>query len=173
MNQGKSLGVAIGPRLPEDLKPLVNIAGQVRELDGYPSYLPDDDFHRFLTRPEPVGAWVAVVEGRVVGHVALNSESHAGVMAVIREAGIDDEVGVVARLLVDPAVRRLGMGGRLLEQATAEAVAQGQVPVLDVVVSAGPAIRLYRASGWQELGRCEFAMPGLAPIEEIVFARLL
>ena len=163
--------VRVRPRLTQDLEGLVKVATRVQELDGYPAYLPDNDLHRFLARPVALAAWVAEAAGRVVGHVALNSESHPGAMAVVRDAGIAGEVGVVARLLVDPVARRRGLGARLLEQARAEAIGRGRVPVLDVVASAAPAISLYRASGWQEVGRCEFAItPGQAPVEEIVFA---
>lgn len=162
--------VEVRPRLTTDLGELVEVAARVRELDGYPAYLPGDDLRRFVTCPGSLGAWVAEAEGRVVGHVALNPGSHTEAMEVVRDAGIIGELGVVARLLVEPSVRGCGLGTRLLGQAQAEAIGQDRTPVLDVVASAVAAISLYRASGWYELGRCEFVMPDQAPIEEIVFA---
>ena len=162
--------VLVRPRLDQDLAELVKVAARVQEVDGYPAYLPDNDFHRFLTRPTALAAWVAEADGRAVGHVALNAESHPGAMTVIRKAGVASEVGIVARLFVDPAVRCMGLGTRLLEQARGEAVRQGRLPVLDVVASAIIAIGMYRSRGWQELGRCEFAALGQMPIEEIIFA---
>ena len=149
---------------------LVEVAKRVHESDGYPAYLPDNDFHRFLTRPTALAAWVVEIDGTVAGHVALNSESHPAAMAIVRDAGIGGEVGVVARLLVDPEVRRRGLGARLLEQARAEAARQDRTPVLDVVASATAAIGLYRANGWQELGRCKFEISEHEPIEEIIFS---
>jgi hypothetical protein len=68
-------------------------------MDGYPAYLPGTDLHRFLTMPASVAAWVAEVDGSVVGHVALNSESHPGAMAVVRDSGIAGEADMVARSL--------------------------------------------------------------------------
>ncbi|MGH9920395.1 MAG: GNAT family N-acetyltransferase, partial [Nitrososphaerales archaeon] len=131
-------------RTTADLDDLVEVAARVRAVDLYPLYLPDDDLHRFLTRPVPLSAWVAEVDHRVVGHVSLNSESNPQVMKVLRQSGITGDVGVVARLLVEPAARRRGLGALLLEQARSEAEAQGRTPVLDVVASATSAIALYR-----------------------------
>jgi len=160
----------VRPRALGDLEELVEVAARVRKIDGYPVYLRDNDFRLFLTRPIPLDAWVAEANGHVVGHVALNSQTHPAAMAVVREAGFSGEVGVVARLLVDPVARRQGLGTRLLERAQAEAVEQGRVPVLDVLASAATAINLYLARGWQQLGRCEFEIPGHGLVEEIIFA---
>jgi GNAT superfamily N-acetyltransferase len=143
---------------------------RVRALDGYPVYLPDGDFHRFLTRPAPLASWVVEVDGSVVGHVALNSKSHPGAMEVIRTHGITGEVGVMARLLVDPLARNRGFGALLLDQARAEAFAMGRTPVLDVMSTARNAVSLYQATGWLEIGRCRFTPSDLSPVEEIVFA---
>jgi GNAT superfamily N-acetyltransferase len=165
----KDRNVSVRPRLGQDLEALVEVAARVREVDGYPAYLSDNDFHGFLTRPAALAPWVAEVDGEVVGHVALSPESHPEAMAIVRKAGITGEIGVVGRLLVDPAVRRQGLGAHLLEKARDAAVRQSRVPVLDVVVSAAPAISLYRESGWEELGRCKFEVPGDAPIEEVIF----
>jgi GNAT superfamily N-acetyltransferase len=162
--------VSIRARAASDMHALVEVAARVHVLDGYPAFLPDGDFHRFLTTPRPLAAWVAVVDGEVVGHVSLHAESHPQAMEVVRGAGIAGEVGVIARLLVHPAVRHRGLGARLLEHARTEAVARGLVPVLDVVASAQPAVRLYRARGWEEIGRCTLARPDGPPIEELVFS---
>jgi ribosomal protein S18 acetylase RimI-like enzyme len=166
---GDESKVRIRPRAPEDLDALVRVATRVREVDGYPVYLPDNDFQAFLTSPPSLAAWVAEVDGRVVGHVALNTESHAAAMARVREAGIAGRLGVVARLLVDPSVRRQGIGLRLLDQATVAARRLGGIPVLDVVATSTSAINLYRENGWKEVGRCRFEIPGEDPVEEIVF----
>lgn len=161
--------MAVRARVAEDLDALVGVARRVRDLDGYPAFLPGGDFYRFLTRPESLAAWVAESDGSVVGHVALNSQSHPAAMAVVRDAGIAGEVGVVARLLVDPLARAQGIGALLLQEARVEAVRRGRIPVLDVVASSTPAIGLYLASGWKELGRCRFEISGHEPIEEIIF----
>jgi hypothetical protein len=59
-------------RTESDLPELIHVARQVRESDGYPVYLPDNDFTRFLTEPESLAAWVSECDSRLTGHVALN-----------------------------------------------------------------------------------------------------
>jgi hypothetical protein len=54
-------------RRVEDLDHLVAIARRVRTSDRYPDHLPDGDFIRFLTRPEPLGAWIATQDHAIVG----------------------------------------------------------------------------------------------------------
>jgi hypothetical protein len=56
-------------------------------------YLPGDDFERFLTRPTPIGAWVAVEDDDLVGHVALNQQTGPEVEAMIRASDIDGASG--------------------------------------------------------------------------------
>ena len=89
-------------------------------------------------------------------------------MDLIRTAGIDRHVGVVARLLVDPGVRRQGIGATLLDQARSHIVSLGLAPVLDVVASSSPAVSLYKNSGWMEIGEITFEVPGQT-ISELVF----
>ena len=141
----------------------------VRSADRYPAYLPDNDFQRFLTEPEPRAAWVAVEDRRLVGHVALNDESTPGATAVVRDAGITEPVGFIARLLVDPSVRGTGIGRDLLAHAHAAALADGLVPVLDVVEHARKAISLYESTGWVRLGSADLALPDGTSITELVY----
>jgi len=148
---------------------LVELAAKVRETDGYPLFLPDGDLFRFLTQPAPLAAWVAEEGERIVGHVATNARSHSSAMRVIREAGITGEVGVIARLLVDPTRQRQGIGIKLLERAATHVTSLGRTPVLDVVASSSPAVSLYRRRGWKELGSAAFSGPNQT-ITELVFA---
>ncbi|HVA07770.1 MAG TPA: GNAT family N-acetyltransferase [Acidimicrobiales bacterium] len=147
---------------------LVDLASRVRAVDGYPVYLPEGGLRRFLTDPDPLAAWVAEDGGRIVGHVAANSQSHHAVMDLVRAAGIDHQVGVIARLLVDPVVRRQGIGAKLLDKARSHIVSLGLAPVLDVVVGSSPAVSLYRSAGWMEIGEVTFEVPG-QKISELVF----
>ena len=70
-------------RHDDDLEELVTIAPSVYAADGYPIFLPDRDFARFLTTLKPVAAWVAVRDERIVGHVALNAQTSRPVMALV------------------------------------------------------------------------------------------
>jgi GNAT superfamily N-acetyltransferase len=158
-------------RCGDDLDELVAIAARVHRADAYPIYLPDGDFIRFLTRPKPLAAWVALLGGDVVGHIALNAEASPPVMRLVRDVVTDGAVAFVARLLVDPSARRRGAGARLLDHARSEAIARGLVPMLDVVdtPSASAAISLYRRQGWQEEGRTTFTVGDGREFEELVF----
>ena len=157
-------------RTPNDLEALAGVAARVQASDGYPHYLPDEDFVRFLTRPEPLCAWVAEIAGTVVGHVAISAgTSSPAVMQLVRDDGVEGEIGFIARLLVDPSVRRRGLGTRLLEQARREAMARGRRPALEVVRTASAAISLYRAAGWREIGRTVLNLPDGRELEELVF----
>jgi GNAT superfamily N-acetyltransferase len=112
----------IGERVDVDLDQLVAVAGRVHEAGRYPIFLPDDDFHRFLTRPEPAAPLVAIRDGSVVGHIALNAETSGPVMQLVAALDSKRPALYVARLLVDPSARRAGIGKMLLEQARRAAV---------------------------------------------------
>ena len=161
--------VQLRERDPDDLGQLVAISRRVRSADRYPAYLPDNDFERFLNQPEPRAAWVAVEDRRIVGHVALNDETAPGAAAVVRDAGITDPAGFIARLMVDPSVRRTGIGRALLAHAAAAAIAAGLVPVLDVVAEARKAIALYESAGWSRLGSAVLTLPDGTSITELVY----
>jgi GNAT superfamily N-acetyltransferase len=79
-----------------------------------------------------------------------------------------DQLGVVARLLVCPDVRRRGVGRALLEVATQEARTLGRWPVLDVSDQFEPAVALYEHSGWVRAGQVHLELDGQA-IEELVY----
>jgi GNAT superfamily N-acetyltransferase len=90
-------------------------------------------------------------------------------MQLVGDDGIEGEIVFVARLLVDPSVRRQGLGARLLEHARQAAIARGGRPALDVVLTASAAISLYRAAGWREIGRTVLNLPDGRELEELVF----
>jgi GNAT superfamily N-acetyltransferase len=158
--------VEIRARRDTDLDELVSLTTRVETVDNYPGYLPDGDFVRFLTRPTPLAAWVAVRDERIVGHVALNDRTSSPVMELVAR----DDAAYVARLLVDPDIRRAGIGRQLLDHARRAAVALGRTPFLDVVDrdAAAAAIALYRNEGWEEIGSVAFELGGMG-LEELVF----
>lgn len=157
-------------RQDADLDQLETVARRVQSSDRYPIYLPDGDFRRFLTQPASIAAWVMTDEDRIVGHVALNDATSEPVMLAVDHLRDDRPARYIARLLVDPNTRRTGSGRALLEHARREAVAEGCLPVLDVVdiPTAAPAIALYRADGWQEIARVSIELGDLQ-LDEIVF----
>lgn len=104
------VGVLIRMRRHFDVDPLLKIAERVHAIDGYPPYLPDDDFRGLLLAPETLVAWVAEVAGQPVGQVALHPRTGQPVMALASDVlGVEaSRLGVVTRLLVSPDHRRLG-----------------------------------------------------------------
>ena len=153
-----------------DLDALEALARAIHERDGYPPLLPRG-LRAFVASAPALAAWVAVAEGRVVGHVCLNPASSPEVMTLAIEATGADAFGVVARLFVDPAHRRAGVGEALLATAAGEARRRGLLPILDVSTSFEPAIALYERCGWQRLGSVQVAVgPDRPPFDEIVYA---
>lgn len=164
--------VVVRPRVVADLPACARIASDVHVLDGYPAYLPSRHFAKFLSSPDAIERWVAELDGEVVGHVALHRRTVEAAMVLAAAAFRvpEHELGVVARLLVSPDARRLGVGARLLDQAASEARARSLVPILDVAVMYAPAIALYERLGWERLGTVTFAPPSGEAFSEHVYA---
>ena len=117
------LRMIIRERSPGDGEALEAIALETHRRDGYPKYLPKD-LRSFIFSPEALGAWVAVSDGQVLGHVALHPHGNPQVVDLaVSVTGLDkDDVAVVGRLFVAPSARRQGIGRALLERATEAAV---------------------------------------------------
>ena len=146
-------GVVVRPRVDADMDECVRIAASVQQTDGYPGR-PPRDLPAFLDPSDALSAWVAEYDGRIAGHVALHSRSLPVVMARAADSlGRDAAaLAVVARLIVDPGMRRLGVGRALLEAGDEAARRQGRHPILDVATHYQAAIALYRSCGWRNAG---------------------
>lgn len=148
-----------------DLPACVAMLRRVHDMSGYPARWPDDPAG-WLCPPELMTAWVAEQDGVVVGHVGLVRGAQSD--CLLRATGRDaDELAGVVRLFVDPAARRMGNAGELLNTAAAHAVSGNLVAVLDVVDGARAAIALYERSGWLLVGRASatWSMPsGVTPM---------
>jgi GNAT superfamily N-acetyltransferase len=129
----------------------------VHEGDGYPVDWPDDP-RRWLTQASLLDAWVAELDGEVVGQVGL-CRSTAGDLAPhewSRRTGLPGEAtAVVCRLFVAPTARGHGLGALLLTQATHAARGRDLHPVLDVLSTDTAAAELYRRAGWILLATVE------------------
>ncbi|MGH2447391.1 MAG: GNAT family N-acetyltransferase [Chloroflexota bacterium] len=158
-------------RLAADLYDLGRLAEDVYRADGYPTYRPTDLVQGFLVSSDAIEAWVAEVDGELVGHVALHHSSWEGVMAAAREATgyPNDQLAVVARLLVSPQARSRGLGTALLDAATAKAKTLRRLPILDVVTTYAAAVRLYEARGWHRIGTVDFPLPDGRFVAEHVY----
>lgn len=161
----------VRPRTTEDLDACIAVARAVHARDGYPPYLPDGDFTRFLVSADALAVWVATDGSQILGHVALHQRSTPAVMALATGAldRDDDQLAVVARLLVVPEQRRQGIATRLLDVAVAHARASDRTPILDVWTGLPDAIAMYDHLGWRRLGPIAFTPPGRDPMQEIVY----
>jgi GNAT superfamily N-acetyltransferase len=165
--------VIIRPRAHADREAVISVATSVRDVDGYPEYLRDDDFDRFLFGHDALAAWVAECDGQIVGQVALHPRTTREAMA-LASACLDraeDELAAVARLIVDPSHRRRGVARLLLDAAVAETTRLGRSPLLDVATRYSGAINLYEANGWVRVGEVVVPLPNGEDFHEFVYVR--
>ncbi|TGB10441.1 GNAT family N-acetyltransferase [Streptomyces sp. MZ04] len=145
----------IRPRRASDLDACARALAQVHALDGYPTDWPERPAD-WLATADPVGAWVAELDGRIAGHIVLcPSEPDDVAPELWGKRGSGEAAAVVSRLFVAPEARGHGIGARLLERVVAEAGELALHPVLDVVASDTSATALYERTGWRFLGTGE------------------
>ena len=149
---------------------LAQIAADVYLKDGYPFYLPSS-LIAFLVDNDALAGWVAESDDTVVGHVALHRRSSDPVMQLASEVlgQPEEDLAVVARLLVDPHARGTRVGRTLLATAASAAAGRGMTPILDVAKRFSPAIALYESAGWQRLGEVNVHFPE-GEVDEYVYA---
>lgn len=111
-----------------------------------------DSFKAWLTpKVEPYARMVALVEGKVAGHIML-SPALPYMVKHLESLGFDaTNCAEVNKLFVDPSQSKHGVGGALLENAIEAARAQGRRAVLAVVSTSTQALRLYRHSSLVEV----------------------
>ncbi|WP_406438848.1 GNAT family N-acetyltransferase [Streptomyces sp. NBC_01613] len=140
-------------RTDRDLDPCVEVLAAVHRHSGYPVNWPAGPAD-WLTPSSQLAAWVAEVDGRVVGHLGLSraadGDAAPGLWGARAGLGVE-RTAVVGRLFVSPAARGHGLGAALMARAVEEARARGLHPVLDVVASDRAAAALYERLGWELL----------------------
>lgn len=129
----------------------VQALAEVHFQDGYPTRWPADP-GAWLSPPDLLGAWVAVDDGEINGHVVLAGgvDNAQLIEAAGRPA---TELAMVSRLFVRPAIRGRRVGQQLLATVTAFAEEHETGLVLDVVDERrSAAIALYEQLGWRLVG---------------------
>ncbi|MER8070658.1 GNAT family N-acetyltransferase [Streptomyces sp. NPDC094034] len=137
----------------DDLDACVRVLGEVHKADGYPVNWPEHPMG-WLAQPAQLDAWVAELDGRIVGHLALCPAGEGDVAPALwssRAGTTIREIAVVSRLFVAPSARGHGIGALLMAQAARQARRRGLHPVLDVVSTDAAAAALYERMGWSLL----------------------
>ncbi|MDT9684502.1 GNAT family N-acetyltransferase [Streptomyces sp. TRM76323] len=149
--------VRIRQRTEDDAEKCVRVLADVHRRDGYPVNWPDRP-REWLSPARPLGAWVAELGGRVVGHVVLSRGGEGDLAPGLwgeRNGTSADLTAVVGRLFVAPGARGHGIGALLIGRATEEARRRDLQPVLDVVASDTAAAALYERLGWERMATVE------------------
>lgn len=152
----------VRPRESRDLAEAATVLTTVHESDGYPVEGVKNP-EAWLSPEGLLAAWVAELDGNVVGHVAINSPQPGEEVARLwrKKSGYDDsDIGVLARLFVAREARTASAGKRLMEAATAYAQERHLRLVLEVLTKDAAAIRLYERLGWQRIGEAVHTFGG-------------
>lgn len=152
------MATEIRSRQPDDLPACVSALKEVHAKDGYPVEGVADALG-WLTPPGLTAAWIAEVDGRLVGH-ALVSEPREEEAVQLWHQQSDQAAKVLARLFVLPEARGARIGELLTLAATKRAKERGQRLVLDVMEKDRSAIRLYQRLGWVALGAISHKVGG-------------
>lgn len=143
-------------RQPADVPLLVTLLGEQQPATSYPQRWPlPFPAEEFIVRPGELAAWVAVLDGEVVGHVSV-TELTDGRMAAdwVEATGLaSDGLAEVSVLFVAGDRHGSGIGGLLLDTAMAEIRRRGLTPMLDVVGEDTSAGLFYRRRGWRTVGK--------------------
>ncbi|MGP3753396.1 GNAT family N-acetyltransferase [Streptomyces sp. IBSNAI001] len=160
----------VRPRETNDLAEAATVLAAVHESDGYPVEGVEDP-EGWLSPEGLLAAWVAEVDGHVVGHVAINSPQPGEEVARLwrEKSGADNsQIAVLARLFVSREARKGSVGKRLMDAAAAHARTSGLRLVLEVLTKDAAAIRLYERLGWERIGETVHTFGG-KQVEAICF----
>lgn len=147
------MATVIRPRAEADVPGGVAALRTTHDVHGYPSVWPHDPGRWLTSDGGDVRAWVADVEGTVVGHVAVQPADDPTGTATMSSLA-------VVRLFVVPTAVGRGIGSALMATAVDFIRTDGSLPVLTVVDSGDAAMRLYERTGWRRVSEYRADWPG-------------
>ncbi|AKU18961.1 hypothetical protein VV02_15110 [Luteipulveratus mongoliensis] len=108
----------------------------------------------FVVRKDEERAWVAELDGSVIGHVAVSAVDDDE-LGQIWSAGAGRpirELACMSVLFVDDRAKGTGAGGALIRTSVDWIRGSGRTPVLDVVQRHSTAASVYLHLGWRQVG---------------------
>jgi ribosomal protein S18 acetylase RimI-like enzyme len=144
----------IRPRTDDDLESAGQALVDVHSTDGYPVEGVADPV-AWLKPAGLIRAWVAELDGEIVGHVALSDPQPGDDAARLWMEQSDDkpeDIAVLGRLFVKRAARGKSIGLQLARAAVSDSATNGKTLVLDVMEKDQDAIRLYERLGLKRIG---------------------
>jgi hypothetical protein len=106
--------VLIRAKTEADATACLDLLLRVHERDGYPLHIGPEDVPEFFLSGREVAAWVAELDGRIVGHVALHWTPGYPTLAVAQRAigRPAEDLLLVSRLFVASDLRGDRVGPR-------------------------------------------------------------
>lgn len=149
----------IRPRQESDLPAAGAALVDVYRTDGYPVEGVADPV-AWLLPAGLLAAWVAELDGEIVGHVAIGAPKPDDDAVRLWLEQSDDTIGdvaVIGRLFVKSSARRNAIGEKLARAAVTDEAVRGKTLVLDVMEKDQDAIRLYERLGLKRIGTATHA----------------
>ncbi|WP_314416535.1 GNAT family N-acetyltransferase [Streptomyces kroppenstedtii] len=161
----------VRPFEDSDLAEAAAALTEVHDTDGYPVEGVEKP-EAWLRSDDVMAAWVAEMDGTVVGHVAVMSpQGEAAVSMWTQQSGEPEErIGVLARLFIVKAARKQALGEALMQAAMSYGRERGLRLVLDVMTKDTAAMRLYERLGWREIGRTSHHYGAGESIDAVCYA---
>lgn len=123
---------------------------EVHLSDAYPM-MPTHVNRDWLFDPAFEAAWVAVIDGTPIGHIAVK-RGYGGILVAQSSGRPAAETLGITRFFVGPAGRGAGAASALMDVVDGFAADENLALALDVVEFNLAAIALYERRGWRRIG---------------------